>query len=73
MRQPKYKMGEKVRFSVLFQNIEVGLSREIVLDGIVSGIYYDPEQGGTGVPFYRYRVLANGGKNTFVEEADILE
>lgn len=74
MRQPKFKFGENVKFNVLYQCKDYPeMTKYIQTDGIVIGIYYDPNNISTGRPFYQYRVAKEFTNKTFMfQEEDLI-
>ena len=62
MRQPKYRMGERVIIPIVVSNDSVGFNTKLEVDGTVVGVHYDLYGGGGEHPYYIYAVMPDGAK-----------
>lgn len=70
MRQPKFKLGEKVKTEVAALTT-FDLRVDVEMQGTIVGINYNIKDGSSGSPFYQYTLFFSENsaiKNGFNEE-----
>jgi len=70
MRQPKYKMGDQVKVSLSFKNVELGINENIIRQGTVCGVWYDP-RAENGPWYYYYVQIPHASKKHVIIEHDL--
>ncbi len=80
MKQPKFKMGERITVSIQFTNPDIKDCVSVDCGGVVCGVIFDPANSSFGAPFFDYYIRLDGqiGNNNYrahekeisTEEAD---
>lgn len=73
MRQPKFKFGETIKYAATFKHTyNETLTIKSMVNGIVSSIYYDPNNMSTGRPFYYYDIVVSGKLINNIKEEELI-
>ena len=58
MRQPKFKLGDRVNFSTEVKFVKTpSIKEKVIREGTISAVYYDPMCYEDGSPYFVYSVF----------------